>query len=413
MDRKIWQAWDGVSPNFASQAYPRGVLQDAGATLFTSKTVPLDVGCSELYMAAEEIRLRELAFTCAVNLVANVLGNCEVKTYSNGRTVKGTEAYTWNLSPNPFQTSSEFWHKLVFQLFRHNEALIIPLRRGNRNQMLIADAWQASDFDPNLETAFSGVVVNGYQFNSVFRESEVLHLRLQDRNTAGVVDAINNSYYKLFDAAAKSFKTGSGVHLKVHVNRTESGDPKFKETLAKIMEDQVKPWINSDRSVLIEFDGYDYEILWPGTAGQTSRDVRALVDDIFDFTYSAFCIPTALIKGTVTNLGEVISQFFTCCIDPLASMIEEEATRKRYGLTEWRRGNFLKIDTSTVQHFDIFANANNIEKLVGSGAFSINEVLSAAGRPEIDEDWARMHWLTLNISNIEQAARAAESTPST
>lgn len=395
MDKKIWDSWDGKSP------------------LFSSATFPLGVACADLFMAAEEIRLRELAFTCAVNLVANVLGNCEVKTYSNGRLVKGTEAYTWNLSPNPYQTSSEFWHKLVFQLFRHNEALIIPLRRGNRNQMLIADDWQPSNFDPNLETMFSGVVVNGYQFNSTFRESEVLHLRLQHRNTARVVDAINNSYYKLFDAASKNFKTGSGVHLKVHVNQAASGDREFKETLSQIMEDQVKPWANAERSVLPEFNGYNYETLWPDTAGQTSRDVRALVDDIFDFTYSAFCIPTALIKGTVTNLGEVISQFFTCCIDPLASMIEEEATRKRYGLTEWRRGNFLKIDTSTVQHFDIFANANNIEKLVGSGAFSINEVLSAAGRPEIDEDWARMHWLTLNISNIEQAARAAESTHST
>lgn len=392
MDKKIWDSWDGKSP------------------LFSSATFPLGVACADLFMAAEEIRLRELAFTCAVNLVANVLGNCEVKTYSDGRPVKGTEAYTWNLSPNPYQTSSEFWHKLVFQLFRHNEALIIPLRRGNRNQMLIADDWQPSDFDPNLETVFSGVVVNGYQLNSAFRESEVLHLRLQHRNTARVVDAINNSYYKLFEAASKNFKTGSGVHLKVHVNQAASGDREFKETLSQIMEDQVKPWANAERSVLPEFNGYNYETLWPDTAGQTSRDVRALVDDIFDFTYSAFCIPTALIKGTVTNLGEVISQFFTCCIDPLASMIEEEATRKRYGLTEWRRGNFLKIDTSTVQHFDIFANANNIEKLVGSGAFSINEVLSAAGRPEIDEDWARMHWLTLNISNIEQAARAAENT---
>ena len=76
MDRKIWQAWDGVSPNFASQKYPRGVLQDAGSQLFTSKTVPLGVGCSELYMAAEEIRIRELAFTCATNLIAKGLFSC-------------------------------------------------------------------------------------------------------------------------------------------------------------------------------------------------------------------------------------------------------------------------------------------------------------------------------------------------
>lgn len=409
MDKKIWQAWDGVSPYFASQKYPRGVFQDAGSQLFTSKTVPLGVGCSELYMAAEEIRIRELAFTCATNLIANILGNCEMKTYGSGRLVKGTEYYTWNVSPNPYQTSSEFWHTLVYKLFRHNEALVIPLKRNGRNQLLIADSWEASQFDPNRDTTYSGVVVNGYHYARTFEESEVLHLKLQHMDTAKVVEAINQSYYKLFDAAAKSFKTGSGVHLKVHVNRAESGDPKFKETISKIMEEQVKPWINSDRSVLIEFDGYKYEILWPGTGGQTSRDIRALVDDVFDFTFSAFCIPSALIHGTATNMGEVVTQMMTFCIDPLAAMISEEATRKRYTFRDWRRDDFLQLDTSTVQHFDIFANANSIEKLVGSGAFSINEILAAAGRSELDEDWARMHWLTLNISNIEQAARAAEN----
>ena len=121
------------------------------------------------------------------------------------------------------------------------------------------------------------------------------------------------------------------------------------------------------------------------------------------------CIPTALFRGTATNLQEVVSHWLTVCIDPLAAMIGEEITRKRYGLADWQRGSFAQVDTSTLQHFDIFANAGNIEKLVGSGAFSINDVLAAAGRAEIDEDWARSHWLTLNITRIENAAQAAET----
>lgn len=408
MDKKIWDAWDGVSPYFASQKYPLGVLQDAGTQLFTSKTVPL-VGCSDLYMAAEEIRIRELAFTCATNLIANILGNCEMKTYGSRRPIKGAEYFTWNVSPNPFQTSSEFWHTLVYKLFRHNEALVIPLKRSGRNQLLIADSWEPSQFDPNRDTIYSGVVVNGYQYARTFAESEVLHLKLQQMDTAKVVDAINQSYYKLFEAAAKSFKTGSGVHLKVHVNQAANADKTFQENLAQLMENQVKPWANSERSVLPEFNGYDYQTLWPDTAGQTSRDIRELVNDVFDFTFSAFCIPSALIHGTATNMAEVVTQMMTFCIDPLAAMISEEATRKRYRFSEWQRGDYLQMDTSAVQHFDIFANANNIEKLVGSGAFSINEILNAAGRSEIDAEWAKMHWLTLNISNIEQAARAAEN----
>ena len=59
-----------------------------------------------------------------------------------------------------------------------------------------------------------------------------------------------------------------------------------------------------------------------------------------------------------------------------------------------------------MRHFDLFSNAANVEKLIGSGAYSINDVLRAAGHAEIDAEWAKIHWLTLNIGNIEQAARA-------
>lgn len=48
----------------------------------------------------------------------------------------------------------------------------------------------------------------------------------------------------------------------------------------------------------------------------------------------------------------------------------------------------------------MFANAVNVEKLVGSGVFSINEVLRAAGLPAISEDWADKHYLTKNIATL-------------
>ena len=45
-----------------------------------------------------------------------------------------------------------------------------------------------------------------------------------------------------------------------------------------------------------------------------------------------------------------------------------------------------------------FANAANVEKLVGSGGYSINDVRRAAGQAPIPEPWADEHFMTLNIS---------------
>lgn len=130
---------------------------------------PGEVGCAELYQAKEELRIRELAFSSAVNLIASAIGSCEVKTFRNGKPQKGAEYYTWNIEPNPYQSSSAFWHKLIYRLYSSGEALVIPMLREGRRQLLVADSWSASAFDPMQETEYTGVTVDGYQYRQAFR----------------------------------------------------------------------------------------------------------------------------------------------------------------------------------------------------------------------------------------------------
>ena len=51
----------------------------------------------------------------------------------------------------------------------------------------------------------------------------------------------------------------------------------------------------------------------------------------------------------------------------------------------------------------MFDAAANIEKLVGSGAFTINDILRAANRAPINEPWADQHFMTLNFTPMEKA----------
>ena len=65
------------------------------------------------------------------------------------------------------------------------------------------------------------------------------------------------------------------------------------------------------------------------------------------------------------------------------------------------------MDTSTIQHFDILTNASNIEKIVESAAWSINELREKVGDSSIPEEWANIHWMTKNIATVEAVARNA------
>jgi hypothetical protein len=44
-----------------------------------------------------------------------------------------------------------------------------------------------------------------------------------------------------------------------------------------------------------------------------------------------------------------------------------------------------------------------VEKLVGSGAFTINDILREANKEPINEPWADTHFMTLNIGDIASA----------
>ena len=84
------------------------------------------MSCRELLEAAQEYQVRELCFWICVNMIANAIGRCEVRTFRGGEEIHERDYYLWNVSPNVNQNSTAFWHKLVARLYQDNEALIVP-----------------------------------------------------------------------------------------------------------------------------------------------------------------------------------------------------------------------------------------------------------------------------------------------
>ena len=129
-------------------------------------------------------------------------------------------------------------------------------------------------------------------------------------------------------ASERAFGYDFGQHWKVHLDHAPQGNPEFAKQFAQMMENQIKPFMKSENGVLPEYNGYDWQNLSSGSRG-TSRDIRALHDDIFDFTAKAFHIPTVLLSGEVAGTADAISRWLTVCIDPLSDQLQEEINRKR------------------------------------------------------------------------------------
>jgi HK97 family phage portal protein len=369
-----------------------------------------DVVCDAVTDAALEFQIRELSFWTCVNFVANAIGRCEVKTYVERAETRGREYYMWNVEPNTNQSSSAFWHKAIAKLFEENEALIIPTRkRDGFDAVVVADDWIDGEEFPSRQNEYSGVVVGDMEYAKTFYERDVIHLKLHHTDLKPVISGITASYMKLVQTAMSAYSWDNGQHWKVHVNQMTSGKDGWLDTFQQMLEKQIKPFMASGSAILPEFDGYDFTNLGGknATAKNDTRDIKAMIEDIFSFTCRGFGIPDVLIKGEVENTGNATRRALTTAIDPICDQIGEEITRKRYGFELWSQGSYARMDSSAIEHFDLFGSAANIEKLVGSG-WSVNDIRRAAGEETINESWADEHFITKNFELASALIAAQE-----
>lgn len=354
-----------------------------------------------LCCAASEYSVRSLCFEICVNMIAAAFGRCDFRTYYKGKEVRDWEHWLWNIEPNVNQNSTAFLHKLIYQLYSNNEALI--LKTGS-DKLVVADSFQSGDKFPEKQNEYSAVTVGDFTYKKTFREKDVMHLVLNNKDVKPILDGIAMAQEKMIQAAEQYFFMQNGGKLKVHVDTIASNAEGFKEDFKKMIENQVKPFFENANAVLPEFDGYKYEIF--GKDGSTARagsdDVRALIADTFNMTAQGFLIPAVLADGKVEATGDANDRFMSRIIDPLADQLQEEVNRKWYGFEYWKEGSYLRIDTSSIMHFDIFANAANVEKVIGSATFTVNDVRRAAGQDEIDEPWANTHFMTRNIGAVKE-----------
>lgn len=352
---------------------------------------------NDMWQIAEEIYVRELAFWAVVDRIAAAVSKCEFKTYMAHKPTRSLEYYLWNVEPNKNQNSSTFLQKLISKLYRDNECLVIEAN----GQILVADSYQKKKY-ALYDYVFTQVTVEEFTFEKAFLQSDVLYWELNDKNMRTLINGLYNSYKALIAYGMKSYGKSRGNRGILNVSAIAEGKENFQATYEKMMNERFKNFFGAENAVLPLFEGYEYEDIGSKTySNEGTRDIRAMIDDVTDFTARAFSFPPALAKGDVQDTSKAIDELLTFCIDPLADKLQEEINRKRNGYEGYLKGNYLKIDTTAIKHIDLFDVATAIDKIISSGAFCVNDVRRALGEEEIEEEWANQHFMTKNYSTIQ------------
>lgn len=364
----------------------------------TEKRSLVSVDWTEFFGLMDQVYIRELAFWTCVNKIANALSKCEFRTYYHHEPVKKGEYYLWNIEPNRNQNASAFLTKLIGKLYLNNEALVIE----SSGQLYVADDFQKTVY-ALYDYQFTGVTVDDFTFGKTFYQNEVLYFQLNSLDMRQLVNLLYSSYNELLQYAANAYRKSRGSRGILDIDAQAQAEDDFSDTLQELMTNYFKKFFESENAVLPLYDGYKYTELQSKTySSESTRDIKALADDIFDFTARAFSFPPSLAKGDVQDTEKATDELLTFCMDPLARMLEKEINRKRNGMAGFLAGNYLWIDTTAVKHIDIFDIAAPVDKLISSGIYSINDIRRVIGEAPIDEEWAKTHFITRNYGVVTE-----------
>jgi len=364
-------------------------------------TTSTEMTSEEFQVLVAETNFREIAFWSAVNLIANSVSKCEFKTFTNNVEVKTKEHYLWNVEPNKNQNSSEFMHKFIAQLYSNNECLVIETRNG---QLLVADSFTVDEY-ALTDNLFSQVTVGAYNFPEVFKMSDVMYFKLSENDMREVTKAIFESYGKLLTYGMDGYKKSRGTKGVLDVETVAGGTEVEKAYLTELINKRFKSFFESESSVLPLSKGFTYTDMANKTySNEGTRDIRAMMDDISDFTAKAFGIPPALLRGDIAGIDSAMGSYLTFTINPLISMIQEEICRKRYGYDGVSKGNYIKIDMRAIKHIDLLESSTAIDKLIASGCYTANEVRDVIGDVPIVEDFGNTHFITKNYATMADVA---------
>lgn len=365
---------------------------------------PRPVSGTEFFDLSTDLYIRELAFHACENLVGNAISKCEFKTYLHGAEHKGPEYYLWNLAPNQNQNSAAFLHKLIHQLYNERCALVIE----HCGKLYIADSFERQEY-ALYDDLFRQVIVGDYVFSKTFTQSDVLFFELTSQDMRAITNGLYLSYGKLIAYGMKGYQKSRGTKGTLSVEAQIMQNKEFKRQYEELRNADFRRFAEAENAVLPLFRGMEFKELGSKTYSQDStRDIRAMIDDVTDFTARAYGIPPALLNGTVQDVSSATEQLLTFCIDPLADSLQKEINRKRCEPEELAQGNYLRIDTSKMKHVDLLVSAGNIDKLVSSGVVCINDIRALLGQPLIPEEWAWRHFITKNYSTVAEVLATLE-----
>ena len=363
-------------------------------SLFGGSSGPHQIKVHVTTDSSESVDLEHIALGLAVSFVSFCASSFRFDVVLKGVRAAKAERYLLNVSPNANQSGPDFWAEIAYNLLAYGEALAVDAG----GQLYIADAWTAEE-NPFGVNAYHSISRHGVSLDIAKPESEVLHFALPGGpDSMPIMSSLFDGYGRLIGMASDRYVPDQRYTLQI--SSIAQGDPDFEKNYKTTVEDAIIPFLTAKKGVLPLFDGFTLNALDGQTGARTTSeatDYQNLVTEAIKKAAALYHIPPGLLLGeAVTNDG-LLDDFLSFCIQPIANIIQTELTRKRLSPSDVMAGGRIICDISQVVHFDVLRKSAQVEKLIGSGYYTIDEMREKAGEIPTGDPIAQQRMVTKNF----------------
>ncbi|HFQ6441017.1 TPA: phage portal protein [Listeria monocytogenes] len=373
------------------KSWVSGLFNEEQRTLNLTDTVWCSIPSDKL----KELAIKKWAIDSCANKIANTLSCAEILTYEKGEEVRKKNWYLFNIEANQNQNATEFWKKAIYKLVYDNEALIFM----QGENIYVADSFTKND-KALYENTYINVTLKNFTFTKEFKESEILHLTLNNESIKSIIDGFYLLYGDLISAAVNKYKKLNSRKITVKLKAMFGQTPEAEEKLRVMLSERMKKFLAEGDSALPVEDGMEIDELAGDSKIAESRDIKKMIDDVFEMVANSFNIPLGLAKGDTVGLSEQVNSFLMFSINPIAEMFTDEGNRKFYGRDSVLERTYMKLDTTRIKVQDIQEIASSMDVLFHIGVNTIDDNLRMIGREPVMSPETQERFVTKNYAPL-------------
>ncbi len=324
--------------------------------------------------------LKKMALETCINFIGRTISQSDFRFMKNGKRQFDDWHYLLNVRPNTDQSAADFWQRFIYKLIHDNEVLVILT---DDNDLLIADNFDRIEYAvyPDI---FQNVTVKDYTFRRTFQMNEVIHITYNNEKLTKFMDGMFKDFGNLFSRMIEISMRNNQIRGIVDVDANQKLDEKNQTKLQNFIDKLFKSFRNNTVALVPKLKGFEYNEVAKGEGnGQSIEEITKLKRTLIEDVANILGIPNALIHGELSDYETSMKAYIKFCIGPLIKKISDELNAKLIEKDDYLKGE--KIDVRGVTEKSVIDNAEAVDKLVASGAYTRNEVREKFGDERSDD----------------------------